>query len=268
MSDVISVLSLSDGIRHILSIACAFVYFLAFAACLLKSDKLKKISSLTWGVGTAINGLIVVSNWAVNGYMPFVSMYQVLTFLGVTYSFVYVYVSRRYRSEFLRPYFLLFQAIIMTGVFFMGKTASAWTFPPALQSAYFIPHVLSYMISYTLVAVAALICIISFFLKGENKLRHEKAVYHLVITGFPFMVLGMFLGALWANACWGNFWSWDLKETWSLLTVMTLSSYLHLRRTATFGKYAKVLVIAAFAFEIITLFFVGMFDDSSIHSYS
>ena len=82
------------------------------------------------------------------------------------------------------------------------------------------------------------------------------------------MVLGMFLGALWANACWGNFWSWDLKETWSLLTVMTLSSYLHLRRTATFGKYAKVLVIAAFAFEIITLFFVGMFDSGSIHSYS
>lgn len=261
-------LMLSDGIRHILSLVCAVFYLFAFGTCLGGRLKLKKLSSLMWAGGTIINGLIVVSNWVVNGYMPFVSMYQVLTFLGVTYSLVYVYVKGRFKGEFMKPYFMLFQGVIMVGVFFMGRTSSAWTFPPALQSAYFIPHVFSYMISYTLTAVAALLCAVSFFQKGENKLRHESAVYHLVLTGFPFMVLGMLLGALWANACWGSFWSWDLKETWSLVTVMTLSAYLHLRCTANFGKYAKVLVILAFAFEIITLFFVGMFDSGSIHSYN
>ena len=261
-------LTLSDSIRHILSAIGALFYSGAFISCLFRSNIGKNISSALWVTGTAINTVIVISNWAVNGYMPFVSMYQVLTFLGLTYSFVYIYISRRFHSEFLRPYFILFQTIIITGVFFVGKTAAVWTFPPALQSVYFIPHVLSYMISYTLVAVSALICVISFFLKGENRLRHEKAVYHLVITAFPFMVLGMLLGALWANACWGNFWSWDLKETWSLLTTMTLSVYLHFRRTVAFGKYSGLLVIFAFIFEIITLFFVGMFDDSSIHSYN
>lgn len=261
-------LTLSDSIRHILSAIGALFYSGAFISCLFRSNIGKNISSALWVTGTAINTVIVISNWAINGYMPFVSMYQVLTFLGLTYSFVYIYISRRFHSEFLRPYFILFQTIIITGVFFMGKTAAVWTFPPALQSVYFIPHVLSYMISYTLVAVSALICVISFFLKGENRLRHEKAVYHLVITAFPFMVLGMLLGALWANACWGNFWSWDLKETWSLLTTMTLSVYLHFRRTVAFGKYSGLLVIFAFIFEIITLFFIGMFDDSSIHSYN
>lgn len=261
-------LVLSDGIRHVFSLVCAVFYLLAFGTSLVGRPKLKNLSSLLWAGGTVINGLIVVSNWAVNGYMPFVSMYQVLTFLGVTYSLVYIYVKGRFKGGFMKPYFMLFQGVIMVGVFFMGRTSSVWTFPPALQSAYFIPHVFSYMISYTLTAVAALMCVVSFLQKGENKLRYEKAVYHLVLTGFPFMVLGMFLGALWANACWGNFWSWDLKETWSLVTVMTLSAYLHLRRTANLGKYAKVLVIAAFAFEIITLFFVGMFDSGSIHSYS
>ena len=262
---MLELLALSDSIRYILSVVSAVFYLIAFCSCF---TKIKKLPSLVWGVGTAVNALIVVSNWVVNGYMPFVSMYQVLTFLSLTYTLVFVYVRYRFKGEFMKPYFMLFQSVIMTGVFFMGRTASAWTFPPALQSPYFIPHVFSYMISYTLVAVAALICVISYFLKGENKLRHEKAVYHLVITGFPFMVLGMLLGALWANACWGNFWSWDLKETWSLVTVMTLSAFLHLRRTEELGKYAKVLVILAFVFEIITLFFVGMFDSTSIHSYS
>ena len=265
---MIELLTLSDTVRHILAVVCAAFYFSAFGCCFKGKGKLQKLSLLLWGMGTVINALIVASNWIVNGYMPFVSMYQVLTFLSVTYSFVFVYVRHRFSGDFMKPYFMLFQGVIMTGVFFMGRTASQWSFPPALQSPYFIPHVFSYMISYTLVAVAALMCIISFFLKGENRLRYEKAVYHLVITGFPFMVLGMLLGALWANVCWGNFWSWDLKETWSLLTVMTLSSYLHLRRTANYSKYAKVLVIVAFVFEIITLFFVGMFDNSSIHAYS
>ena len=262
---MLELLTLSDSIRHILSIVSAVFYLIAFCSCFTKN---RKPLSLMWGVGTAVNALIVVSNWLVNGYMPFVSMYQVLTFLSLTYTLVFVYVRYRFKGEFMKPYFMLFQSVIMTGVFFMGRTASAWTFPPALQSPFFIPHVFSYMISYILVAVAALICVISYFLKGENKLRHEKAVYHLAITGFPFMVLGMLLGALWANACWGNFWSWDLKETWSLVTVMTLSAFLHLRRTEELGKYAKVLVVLAFVFEIITLFFVGMFDSTSIHSYS
>ena len=265
---MLELLALSDNIRHILAIVCAAFYFSAFAGSAVRKVAAEKIPSLLWSVGTALNALIVVSNWAVNGYMPFVSMYQVLTFLALTYSFVFVYVKYRFKGGFMKPYFMLFQGVIMVGVFFMGRIASVWTFPPALQSVYFIPHVFSYMISYTLVAVAALMCIISFFLKSENKFRYEKAVYHLVITGFPFMVLGMLLGALWANACWGNFWSWDLKETWSLLTVMTLSVYLHFRRTADFGKYAKVLVIVAFIFEIITLFFVGMFDSESVHSYN
>ena len=265
---MLELLSLNDSIRHALSIVSAVFYFSAFGSCFIGKGKLQKISSVLWGIGTAVNAVIVVSNLIVNGYMPFVSMYQVLTFLALTYSLVFVYVKYRFKGEFMKPYFMLFQGVIMVGVFFMGRVASVWSFPPALQSPYFIPHVFSYMIAYTLVAVGALMCIMSFFLKGENKLRYEKTVYHLVITGFPFMVLGMLLGALWANACWGNFWSWDLKETWSLLTVMTLSVYLHFRRTADFGKYAKALVIVAFIFEIITLFFVGMFDNSSIHAYS
>ena len=156
----------------------------------------------------------------------------------------------------------------MLGVFFMGRTASEWSFPPALQSAYFVPHVFSYMISYTLVAVAALLAVISFFVDSREKQKFEKGIYHLVLTGFPFMVLGMFLGALWANACWGNYWSWDNKEVWSLVTVLSLTVYLHFRRQASLSKYAKLFVILAFLFEIITLFFVGMFGGDSVHAYN
>ena len=257
---------LGATLRQVITLVAAVLYFGAFALNFIKARYAMRISTWLWIFGTVVNAVIVLNNWAVNGYMPFVSMYQVLTFLGVTYSLVYVYVSHMYCDGFMKPYFMVFQGIIMVGVFFMGRTASAWSFPPALQSGYFIPHVFSYMVSYTLVAVAALMCVISLFLQGEEKKKYEDGMYDLVLTGFPFMILGMLLGALWANACWGHFWSWDNKESWSL--VLSLAAYLHVRRHARLKKYAKLLLLLAFVFEIITLFFVGMFGGNSMHAYS
>ena len=87
-------------------------------------------SLILWIVGIALNGAIVVNNWIVNGYMPFVSMYQVLTFLGVTFALVYVYIRYMHEGEFMKRYFIVSQGVIMTGVFFMSQ-ASEWHFPPA-----------------------------------------------------------------------------------------------------------------------------------------
>ena len=254
--------------RQIITLIAAILYFSAFALTFAKGKHTKNISLGIWVAGTAVNAVIVLNNWIVNGYMPFVSMYQVLTFLGVTYSIVYLYIHFAHRTDFMKPYFMVFQSVLMVGVFFMGRTATEWSFPPALQSAYFIPHVFSYMISYTLVAVAALMCMISFFLTGEEKQKYENGIYKLVLTGFPFMILGMLLGALWANACWGHFWSWDNKESWSLVTSLSLATYLHFRKNIKLKKYSNILLILAFAFEIITLFFVGMFGGDSMHVYS
>ena len=259
---------LGGDVRQILTLIAATLYLSAFVIVFIKSKHTPKLSTALWIAGTAVNAVIVLNNWIVNGYMPFVSMYQVLTFLGVTYSLVFLFVHYLHRADFMKPYFMVFQSILMIGVFFMGQSASVWSFPPALQSVYFIPHVFSYMISYTLVAVAALMCVISFFLGEEEKKKYERGIYNLVLIGFPFMIMGMLLGALWANACWGHFWTWDNKESWSLVTSLSLAAYLHFRKHIALKKYAKVLLLLAFAFEIITLFFVGMFGGDSKHTYS
>ena len=238
----------------------------AFALSYSKKEKGSGISFLLWMVGLALNAAVVINNWLINGYVPFVSMYQVLTFLGVTYGLIYVYIHYAHGGGWMRRYLMISQAVIMTGVVFMAQDAQ-WTFPPALQSPFFIPHVFSYMISYTLVALAAILCVVSFFAAKAEKSRYESGVYQLISTGFPFMVAGMLLGAIWANECWGNYWSWDHKEAWSLLTVLALSVYLHFRRQERLKKYAIWFVLLAMAFEIVTLFFVGMLGGNSMHAY-
>ncbi len=262
---------MTDISLRIICIVTALVYYASFICTFFKSKYSGRVSVGIWIVAVAMNAVIVGNNWIVNGYMPFVSMYQVLTFLSLTFAIVYIYVRYMHSGAFMRRYFIVAQGVIMTGVSCMDQT-SEWSFPPALQSAYFIPHVFSYMISYSLVAVAAILCVVSIVKErsgNSSELRiYEWGMYNLVCTAFPFMVCGMLLGALWANACWGNYWSWDNKEVWSLVTTLALCVYLHFRRCPSLKKYSKYFIIAAFAFEIITLFFVNMFGGSSVHSYN
>lgn len=117
------------------------------------------------------------------------------------------------------------------------------TLMPALQSVWFIPHVAVYMFSYALLGCATLLAIYRFF-TNENV---EGAIDGLVYGGIAFFTIGMLTGALWAKEAWGEYWSWDAKESWAAVTWILYLLYIHLR---TMGKRDKmglgILLIVAF----------------------
>lgn len=248
-----------------ISASSALLYLSAFLLMTVKTGRKKALfADVCRYIAIALGLSLVINNFIVNGYVPFVSMYQVLTFLSVTFAIAYLYTALVYKATALKPLYTALPAVVMIGVTFMDQN-SQWSFPPALNSVYFVPHVLFYMIAYSLTAAASVICIIS-LVKRDSVL--EGHTYVTVITAFPFMVSGMLLGALWANECWGEYWQWDAKENWSLLTVLSLCVYLHFRRHEKLKRYAPYFVVLATVLLIITLFFVGMFGGESNHTYS
>ena len=96
------------------------------------------------------------------------------------------------------------------------------TLMPALQSPWFIPHVIIYMISYAVLAAACLSALQGLVHSHRNKFDRQNHYIglsmQLVYPGFTLLTLGMILGAFWAKIAWGNYWTWDPKETWALLT--------------------------------------------------
>jgi ABC-type transport system involved in cytochrome c biogenesis permease subunit len=158
-------------------------------------------------------------------------------------------------------------AVVLTGTAIM-ETNPASNYPPALQSPFFIPHVLVYMISYSLGAVAFVLVIMTFF-KKEKRKDLERTAYCCIRTLFPFMTSGMFLGAIWADQVWGEFWSWDIKENWSLVTWLLFMLYLHCYRRKPLKKYTRILAILGFVGIVITFLFVNVINNtSSVHVYS
>ena len=260
-------------IRVVLGLSAAAL-IAATVLMLIKSDK--KIISLsaliTAGVGIALNLVVVITNWVMNGYVPFISIYQVLAFVGVCFplSFLFIYYVRKTKTSF--AWFTLCEGVCMVGCEFMYSTM-IWQRAPALQSPFFLPHIICYMLSYSLCAVAFVQTIILLVHRikkadGEVIAETEKVIYSLTITGFPFMVMGMFLGAIWANECWGTYWGWDPKETWALITTCLYALYFHIRKHKFFKEALIPVLILAFLCLIMTFVGINLFGLNALHSYS
>ena len=121
------------------------------------------------------------------------------------------------------------------------------TLMPALQSPWFAPHVIVYMMAYALLGAAVVMSVyLLFFKKGTDTNKEMEITDNLTYVGLSFMTLGMLMGALWAKEAWGHYWSWDPKETWAAITWLAYLVYVHYRqyRPRTVRPALWVLIIA------------------------
>ena len=144
---------------------------------------------------------------------------------------------------------------------------------PALQSPWFIPHVIVYMLAYSLLGVATINAL--YFLKRHDKIEKQISMLaisdNLVYLGTGFITAGMILGAFWAKEAWGHYWSWDPKETWAAATWISYIIYIHYRlHQPSERKIAAYMLIFAFIILQICWFGVNYLPSAkgnSVHVY-
>ena len=141
---------------------------------------------------------------------------------------------------------------------------------PALQSSWLVLHVTFAFIGEAFFAVGFVAAIYYFFVKtDEIRRRVEQLTYTVIAIGYPIFTAGaLIFGAIWAQAAWGSYWSWDPKETWALITWLVYTAYLHSRLIKRLrGRIAAILAIAGFLFTLFTFFGVNYLL-SGLHSYA
>jgi len=96
----------------------------------------------------------------------------------------------------------------------------------------------------------------------------DDITYKSIAVGFPLFTLGgLLMGAIWANSAWGKYWTWDPKETWSLITWFVYALYLHARFVGGWrGKRVAILAVVGFIAVIFTYLGVNLVL-SGLHSY-
>jgi len=95
----------------------------------------------------------------------------------------------------------------------------------------------------------------------------DDLAYRSLLLGFGFLTIGIISGAVWANEAWGNYWSWDPKETWALIAWLVYAAYLHVRLQLGWDTRDSA-KIGAFGFFVVWLCYVGVnLMGIGLHSY-
>ena len=206
--------------------------------------------------------LLFGADWVLAQAPPFGNMRHVLAFFPLVMTPAACYL-RCCRNLELTGWLAAASAIALVGALCMPMQA-AWRQMPALQSPWFAPHVIAYVVSYGLMTVAALLTLASF--RNEARMAAADAVVRLSL---PFMTFGLWSGALWADAAWGGYWAWDIKEAWSLLTWSIYLIYLHVERYAAYAAWRRPLILLGFVAVVITFLVVNLLPHiESMHSYA
>lgn len=144
--------------------------------------------------------------------------------------------------------------------------------PPALQSGWFVPHVIVYMFAYALAGSVALFALYLWTRPGKIPSEREMQLCdNMVRIASVFLFSGMVMGALWAKQAWGDWWTWDPKETWAAATWLSYLLYLHVRRIRSVDfHYAFAMIL--FSFLLLQMCWYGVnflpsAQGASLHVY-
>jgi len=168
-------------------------------------------------------------------------------------------------------------ALMMTFVFVLINLNHPETYDktlmPALQSPWFVPHVVVYILGYALLGVSTLVSVYGLYKHYFDTFETKIILLadNLVYLGFAFLTLGLLFGALWAKQAWGHYWTWDPKETWAFLTWLGYLLYIHMRWQHP-KKISLSLWILSLAFLMLIVAWFGInylpSAANSVHVYS
>ena len=206
-----------------------------------------------------------------SGHGPFANMYEFSLAFAWGALAIYLYFEVAYRLRVL--------ALLVLPVA-LGLLAYATTVPsdvtplvPALQNDLLLTvHVAVAVFAYGAFAVAFGAAVL-YLIQRRDSIRWlprrtvlDEIGYKAVLVGFPMMALTVILGALWAYSAWGSYWSWDPKETASLVTWLIYGGYLHARVLRGWrGDRSAFLLILGFAATLFTYF--GNYFLGGLHAY-
>lgn len=219
------------------------------------------------------------------GHAPLSNMYESLVFFAWCIVGIYLFLEFKFKNRFIGAFVMPFAFFSMAYASYSSEfTDKIKPLIPALQSNWLIAHVITCFIGYAAFAIACGLGIM-YLLKKRNRkvkgrenetgifaslpsLRQVDDITHkTILFGFLWLTTGIITGAVWANSAWGTYWSWDPKETWSLITWFIYGATLHARFTKGWGG-TRIAWLSVLGFGAVIFTYYGVnFLLSGLHSY-
>jgi cytochrome c-type biogenesis protein CcsB len=208
--------------------------------------------------------------WSESGRIPATSFFEAANFLGLGLMLVFLIMEFRFRIAALGSFMLPLVIILMLPAF--SVTGDIKELNPVLRSGWLGVHTSFAILGEAAFAFAFIISVMYLIQEHQLKSKQLGAIFHRLPSldimdtlgykaltfGWPLFTLGMITGAIWANSAWSTYWSWQPKETASLIIWVVYLSFLHLRTIGWRGKRMALLSIAGFTLVLVSFFIMNL----------
>ena len=267
-----------------------FVYFGAFVLYLLMmvmgKDFFGRLATIFSVAGLIAHSGAIVLRWVESyrmgmGHAPFSNLYESLIFFAWTIMLLYMLVEWRTRSRTMGAFATPLAFLAMAYASYSPNINSQiQPLIPALKSNWLISHVITCFFGYAAFGLSFGLSVMylikrlegqgggNIFLRlipGRGHL--DELNYQMVVIGFLMLTLGIITGSVWAHSAWGTYWSWDPKETWSLITWLIYASVLHSRLVRGW-KGRRIAILCFIGFFCVLFTYFGVNYLAGLHSYA
>ena len=272
------------NLTTIFYMASTLAFFIYLAG---RNNKIGLSGSVLAWIGFAIQTVATGLRWKESydiglGHAPLSNLYESVVFFAWSIVLIFGIIDAKYKYRVIGAFVMPFALLGMTWAQ-LYLPADINPLMPALQSNWLTYHVITCFLGYAAFAVACGVSIM-YLIKARSEAEGSDAAggllsifpptrvldelnYKAIMVGFPLLTLGIITGAAWANYAWGTYWSWDPKETWSLIVWFIYAAFLHARFTKGWvGKRAAWLSIIGFVATIFCYLGVNLLL-SGLHSY-
>jgi cytochrome c-type biogenesis protein CcsB len=268
-----------------------FIYLAAFVLYFIRIIRNAalwgRLATITVSLGFVAQTVALILRWVESyhmgiGHVPLSNFYESLIFFSWTIVLLYLVFEWRIKNKSLGT-FVVPVAFIAMAFASLSPNINNRIQPliPALQSNWLTSHVMTCFMGYAAFAIAfGLGCM--YIIKSLDRRSPSRSgsflglmpdldtidelIYQSIALGFIFLSLGIITGSVWAHYAWGSYWSWDPKETWSLITWLVYAALLHTRLVRGWrGKRIVLMSLVGFACVLFT--YLGVNYLPGLHSY-
>ncbi len=244
---------------------------------LKKYKKLELIIVILGWIAFLLHTGNMILRWYIAGHAPWSDAYESIIFIAWGAAFASLIFFRRSMLAFGAGFFVA--GMFMMVAHLNNIDPQITNLVPVLKSYWLLVHVAVITSSYGFLAVGSMLGFLNLILfaiekyfKRDLELQIKQLnniIYIALYIGLALLSIGTFLGGVWANESWGRYWSWDPKETWSLISMVVYALVIHTKMIPKMrGEFIfSLLSFLSFFFILMTYFGVNFYIAQGLHSY-